>query len=211
MLSAVCHTENSLLIHEELHQVMLRELAQAMEMTSLFSPFEAKFYIGSIFKNSLGTMPTDLFEKLSEDDSLEMWSTDYYGNASDLKFLFAMGAILKMTSFSMEDLSSTPWTKLFLRDEFNAKLILHRVVQAMVTGETQSNVTGWHLVSENGSPKQLQFQVRVAHIIPFKSTHGSSGVFGLVKSRPLPEVTDDTETDSLASLSNFPQSLENLS
>ncbi|RYZ78287.1 MAG: hypothetical protein EOP06_29330 [Proteobacteria bacterium] len=103
-----------------------------------------------------------------------------------MMFLFAMGQILKQTSYTIQQLSTIPWVDLFGRDELPASQIMNAVGTAITTGESQKKVTDWHEVTELQSKRHYKLLIRVKQITPFHSKGGIYGGFAVVESKRLP-------------------------
>ncbi len=177
-LSTIGHTNHSFQLLTSKPQKLVGRLAEILEIEKIERPFEARELISLILDENEIDISDQLFERLDFDDSLEMWS-------SDANFLFAMGDILSLTSYSLDELATQPWHELFDRDSFFKMQIQNKFIQALTTGKVETNVTEWHMVRELRSPKMLNFEVKVKQITPFTDNDGMSGVVAIVKARPL--------------------------
>jgi hypothetical protein len=175
-LNALCHTLQSLEKLPDLHRELVADLATAIHSAGYDTPLEARHQIWKTFMKMKIEVPNEIFEKMEPDDSVEAWT-------SDLRFLFAMGPILKVTSYSLEELATISWASLFQRDIELQKKIVADILDAVITRETHYNTADWHLVRENFSEGRQHIMVKIKQITPFYSSTGLSGVFALVKSK----------------------------
>lgn len=178
-LSTLCHTTESLAKLPTPYREIVLDLAQEVSGSGTETPFETKQAIWSTFAKMKIEVPSDIFRDLEYDDSVEVWT-------SDLRFLFAMGPVLTMTNYTLEELATISWASLFERPDVIEKQVIAKFLDAITTQKTQYNVADWHLVRERMSASRAVISVRIKQFVPFNSkSQGLSGVFALVKAKKL--------------------------
>ena len=139
-------------------------------------PSESKQQLWSALARTGIVLPAGVFENLSSHDSIEMWTTD-------LQFVFAMGPLMKRVTYTLEELTESPWQELFSRADDQTQLILKGFEKALISQETQLNITDWHPVIETKSHGKSSVLVKVRQISPFSSRKGFHGAIAIIESR----------------------------
>ena len=62
-------------------------------------------------------------------------------------------------------------------------------MRAVSTDATQYEITEWRTVSEILAPEPRSYEVKILQISPYQSRDGDRGVFGIVRARPLSEMS----------------------
>lgn len=194
-LSAICHTEESLARLEPLQRRLISNLANRLAEVGIGNLFEAKQYIWKTMMDQGVEVHSDIFQQLEADDSIEMWTQDW-------RFLFAMGPVLSLSSYSLQELATAPWSQLFARDDEPAEQILSAFDMALMTEQSVHDVTDWHQVRELRAARESEFFVKVRLVAPFKSKDGVRGIFGVVKARRRVSEMVNTPIEALPAFPN---------
>lgn len=174
-LALLCHTEESVQLLPQSDQELVLELADLFGADLKKPPFNAVDYIKKAFGSKGLRFPEDIFKELEPDDSMEVWTKDF-------RFVFAMGNLLRTTTYKIDDLALNPWADLFDRPEFVQKQIVTRFIDAIATGKSQFNVTDYHEVRETKTSEKRTVTLKVKQLTPyFNKKNQASGCAALVK------------------------------
>jgi hypothetical protein len=174
-LALVGHSEKTFNRLSPEQQALVADLTVAMESAGQRDVYTAKHIIWNVLAKNRITFPSDMLAQIEEDDSLEMWS-------SDRNFIFGIGNIMDGSDYSQAELTEKSWEQLFHRDPFAEAQIIASFEKALMTKETQYNVTDWHNVIESKEGSRNSIKVKVIQISPFHKGD-LTGVFAVVKTQ----------------------------
>lgn len=138
-------------------------------------PYKLKRQLWSHFSQLKVKLPSELFDHLGPNDSLEMWDDKF-------NLLFILGKVLDRSSYTLMELTSSPWHQLFEREKDFEEKLVEAYVKTIETSEPQFDVCGWHTVRERRSRFLFEQQVRVKLMAPW-SVEGTKGIFAIIETR----------------------------
>lgn len=104
----------------------------------------------------------DLFDRITEDDLIEVYNSQNIGLFRNLKFY-------DFISYPMEDIYCRPWTDLFTRPDLEKSMKLVEAAESVFNKNGQTVNTkslGFHRVIETDSPERLKMDVLVKELHP---------------------------------------------
>jgi PAS domain-containing protein len=107
------------------------------------------------------TPKSDVFDKISKSDVVEIYSTEHRG-------LFRNLAFYDFVSYSLEDVFARKWFDLFKREEKKTAEIfeyVNRIFQNQIR-ETTAPGFGHHFCYERHSPARLHYKMSIKHLSP---------------------------------------------
>jgi hypothetical protein len=113
---------------------------------------------------------------------------DYEIWSRDMEFIVASKRFLGLTSYSLDQLLTTNWGELFLRDDLNKTRIVRAIEKVFKTQQPQISVSPKHVVQEIGSEQKVALEVEVLAIAPFWNHHKDLNFSGLLAVTKLQEI-----------------------
>ncbi|MEZ0390716.1 MAG: hypothetical protein ACAH59_00775 [Pseudobdellovibrionaceae bacterium] len=144
-------------------------------------PPSTELFVRRVFKVGRLKVASSFWETLKDNYGFELWS-------SELEYVVGCGKFLSLTSYSQEELLSTPWNQLFERDPIHIQQLLTAFQRMMETQEPQFNVTPFHVVKETQSVKKVSLMVAIRAIYPFyfeEMPNTPAGAVALTEFKPL--------------------------
>lgn len=138
---------------------------------------------------------SDLFDKISDDDILEVYTYDNIQVFRNFKFL-------DLISYTIEDIFCRPWPELFVRHDLQKLSDVLAVIRKMATRQINETVSleylGAHQISEAHSALRYKYNYIVKHLSPlYDKDHHPIGYLFIESASIISPLMTDQEKEKL--------------
>jgi PAS domain-containing protein len=129
---------------------------------------ETGFLVWNLFKKMGLKSDSDIFSLLNEKDIIEIYDSNNVQIFRNVNFF-------RICGYTLDDLNSIPWWKLFFRDEQISRSIFAKAA-ALFGGESNeviSNIVPVHIVEEVESELKLKQKINLKYLIPLRDSQNA--------------------------------------
>jgi hypothetical protein len=154
---------------------LFRELMEAGEKLT-----DSPKFLWRYFRQSGSTPCSDIFDKISETDVVEIYNLEQVHVFQNLNFF-------DWISVTLEEILCVPWYEVSTRD-LKIAARLYELAGQMLSGQIRQTIVPdnpWHLVEEVSSVLRLKFDLQVKFISPVFVNHEVRGMIVVNQCRPV--------------------------
>lgn len=116
-------------------------------------------FLKNLFNRSGFKIDPSFWETLNQDHDFELWS-------ANLEFLVGCQRFIAISSYSIDELLSTPWSDLFTREDKYTQMLISGFRTAMEAKLPVLDIVPFHLVQETKSESKVAVMVSVKAMFP---------------------------------------------